>query len=274
MPFLDFDPHKSYLELKSVRVCGALLTITSFSLACVIAWSSQPLNVDTSFNGFNNALNIFKLPLGVIALIIPIFALLAANHRSEQSKEQMRIAQEQNNFSNHYKHVEEFEKYCSNMDKTESIISGNIRRLHLATFPKSRSGSYELSEELFRAASKISNAILAFYQKKDADQIALEKDLMEIDLLTLRIRKRFEMTDGMLGRGTNNIRMKDCIKQAAVTLKYLVAIAEFDGGYTPSVLETVILDIDVQSRPDQIREALTEAARMDESGENRKLTIE
>ena len=52
-------------------------------------------------------------------------ALLAANHRSEQTKAQISSNAQQNLFANFYKHIEEFEKYIdTNTDKEKEKEKG------------------------------------------------------------------------------------------------------------------------------------------------------
>ncbi|EJG1583068.1 hypothetical protein CIF45_RS22770, partial [Vibrio parahaemolyticus] len=106
-----FNPHKSFISLPALWGVVVALSLFSLVLAFIIVANSE-LDVDLSFTGFNNFLTVFRVPLGILALIIPIVALLAANHRSEQTKEQIRVTNQQNNFANYYKHIEEYEKYA------------------------------------------------------------------------------------------------------------------------------------------------------------------
>lgn len=118
-----FDPHKSFLSLAVLKVVVGFAVVLAMVVSLVITMNSS-IEIDLSYSGFNDAVRIFSVPLGILALIIPVVALLAANHRSEQTKEQMRLAGEQNNFSNYYKHLEEFEKYIdSAFEKEKAKIS-------------------------------------------------------------------------------------------------------------------------------------------------------
>lgn len=141
-----FDPHKSFLSLKvlwvtvSIHVIAALVTIT------IIIYNSSLLP-NFSYEGINNALNIFKAPLGVMALIIPIVALLAANHRSEQTKEQMRLTSENNDFSNFYKHTAEFESYL--LEHSEEKVKISLpRKFHRLAFPDAKRGNFRVSKNI------------------------------------------------------------------------------------------------------------------------------
>lgn len=114
--------------------------------ALVITLNSE-LQPNFTYVGFNNALNVFKIPLGVVALIIPIVALLAANHRSEQTKEQMRLASENNNFSNFYKHTAEFESYLAEHEDAKIKIS-LPRKFHRLAFPDARYGDFAVGQNI------------------------------------------------------------------------------------------------------------------------------
>lgn len=157
-----FDPHTSFLSLRVVWVTVGTLLFMSIASASVIICNSE-LTVDFSFNGFNQFISIFRFPLGIAALIIPMVALLAANHRSEQTKEQIRVTNAQNVFSNYYKHIEEFIKYLSDgVGK-----SFDLRFVHSNVYPDASLGDYSISSnlrELTEALDKLPCDILKNYQ--------------------------------------------------------------------------------------------------------------
>lgn len=142
----SFNPHQSFLSLSIVWYITLTLIAISLVIAiCIIA--NTDIHIDLSANGFNECLSIFKFPLGVLAIIIPIIALLAANHRSEQTKEQIRLSNEQNQFSNYYKHIEEFEKYLQkHFNNTTHFESP--RRLHKLLFPKASTSDFSINYDL------------------------------------------------------------------------------------------------------------------------------
>lgn len=108
-----FDPNKSLLTLPIVIwTFGITLFFSLFVMVCIIFTSN--LVFDFTSDGFNRFINYFKVPIGIVSLNIPLIALFGANHRSEQTKAQLTLSKSQNNFANHFKHLEEFEKYCSN----------------------------------------------------------------------------------------------------------------------------------------------------------------
>jgi len=93
----------------------------------------------------------FKLPITIIALIIPTSALISTIHRSvqtkvriEQSEKQLQNQINSYNFTNYYKHREEFRKIFS-LD--ERIRSKGVDLLYRCFYPKSRLGVYLVDEQ-------------------------------------------------------------------------------------------------------------------------------
>ncbi|WP_330961181.1 hypothetical protein [Photobacterium sp. 53610] len=150
-----FDPNKSFLSLGVVWIVIGLLTGIAVLISAAIIVNSF-LVWDFSYLGFNNFIVVFKVPLGVLALIIPLVALLAANHRSEQTKEQIRLNGIQNNFSNYYKHREEFEKW---LEQFNFRNMKGARIIHDQIFPNSKSGDYTISDQLIFDIESLKNSI-------------------------------------------------------------------------------------------------------------------
>lgn len=117
---------------------------------------------DFSGSGFNRFAESYKIPAAFLAIGFTFVGLCAANHRSEQTKKQIErtanqidltnaqiaLTKAQNNFSNYYKHIEEFEKYCKDHSEKEKY-SIHARKLHRIIFSKSNSStaSFKLNEE-------------------------------------------------------------------------------------------------------------------------------
>jgi hypothetical protein len=158
-----FDPHTAFLDLRIVRLTiGILLgTVLISSVTIVI---HDHLALDLTSTGFNTAASIFKVPLGALTFAIPALALLAANHRSEQTKRQMsltltqiertdrqiQIAQGQNNFSNYFKHLEEFNKRFKFDDDSTEMGVTNTHKLHAWLYPGARDGDLSVSTDVVR----------------------------------------------------------------------------------------------------------------------------
>lgn len=153
----SFDPEKSLLSLPVVHYIGGTCLILSiaFSIPIVLACISLPFS--SSGDGINFFALQFKVPLGILAFGLALIGLCGANHRSEQTKRQIQrttdqiartdqqisLTRSQNNFSNYFKHIEEFEKYCeSHLSEPKNK---KAREIHARIFPNARDGDYKVS---------------------------------------------------------------------------------------------------------------------------------
>jgi uncharacterized integral membrane protein len=175
-----FNPEKSFLRLGVVWFAILLLIIISVILSGIIIYNT-PLIFDLSSNGFNYFVSVFRFPLGILTLIIPIVALLAANHRSEQTKEQIKVTGIQNNFANYYKHLEEFIKYFDKQQKDSEYTAAGARYIHKRLYPDSQSGDYALCDNLldtWESANLLTLKLLNNYPSDYAESIS-DEDLDE-----------------------------------------------------------------------------------------------
>jgi hypothetical protein len=158
--WLDFDPHVTFLRLKAVALVIATVILGSVLIVFTILIFTPGLTFNPSSQGWNNAIEIFKFPLGLLAVSIPVIALFAANHRSVQSKAQMELTQFQinltqtNNYvTNYYKHVDEFQKYLGSHhfgfteEKEWHPEAAYPRKLHKALFPEAKMGILTVNKE-------------------------------------------------------------------------------------------------------------------------------
>ena len=158
-----FDPDKGFHELLIVRVALATVLIVCVFLIVIIAITADT-NLQINSIGLSNAASLFRVPVGAFTLSLPFFALLAASHRSEQTKQQMKLTRtqiartdrqiglssDQNNFSNYYKHIEEFEKFCDSHLKDLAVTVTSHRKLHAAIYPRARDGELIFDSEFRR----------------------------------------------------------------------------------------------------------------------------
>jgi hypothetical protein len=88
----------SLYELKEFKLAFYLpISVALILILIVICTNNFGWQFD--LEGINNVWEIFKIPLSVCSLIIPLVALVAANHRSIQSKKQIETTLEQNRIS-------------------------------------------------------------------------------------------------------------------------------------------------------------------------------
>jgi len=98
-----FDPQKRLLSLTIVRLVILLTMLVSATIATTIVHFSD-LQFEPTYHGWNNAIAVVKVPLGILAFLIPLLALLAANHRANQTKSQIEALEKQSTFSNRITH--------------------------------------------------------------------------------------------------------------------------------------------------------------------------
>lgn len=168
---IDFSPDKNFFELPVVRLCASIFGGLALLSALLIAYNLRELPFDLSGDGFNKFAIYYKVPAAFAAIGFTIVGLCAANHRSGQSRAQMELTAKQNVFANHFKHVEEFEKYCKGRHENihdafetevqkykkhslpEEIValSGHVapthyRAVYKKIFPKSKEGNFDISD--------------------------------------------------------------------------------------------------------------------------------
>jgi hypothetical protein len=139
---------KELIKLRSFW--GAILIPTAISyIIWLIIIAHTSLEWDLSCEGANLFIEIFKVPLGALALIFPLVALVASNHRSQQSAKIIAMQNAQNIFANHYTHIEKLEEHCRKLDiyKSTFLKDYNPRILHSVIYPKSKSGDFSLNAD-------------------------------------------------------------------------------------------------------------------------------
>jgi hypothetical protein len=103
---------------------------------------------DPSFEGVNNLMVIFKVPLAILALIIPIVAIIASNHRSVQTAKQIDLVHAQNIFSNYFKHKEEFELYLAKFGDHKEALFKDACYLHRLLYPNALKGDFSVNQDV------------------------------------------------------------------------------------------------------------------------------
>jgi len=130
-------------EMKSFWAALIIPLVVSLMAAGIIAFNSE-LRFDPTYIGFNKAVDIFKVPLSILALAFPLVALVATNHRSSQSSEMLKRNSTQQAFSNYYMHREEFFKVLSRLENELGIKFGDANGLYRTLFPRNSVENLEL----------------------------------------------------------------------------------------------------------------------------------
>ena len=159
-----FPANKSFFELPIVRntvwtILGA--STLSFIIIVFAEYRTNDLVFDPTHIGFNYVFELFKFPIALTAILIPLLAVYAANHRSEQTKENINLLNSQNSFTNYHRHIELFEKHMAEYKDTS--VNFNYRNLHSIVFPRHEDGTptFLVSKDLL---DKLDDELLSFYQ--------------------------------------------------------------------------------------------------------------
>ncbi|WP_353979424.1 hypothetical protein [Salinicola endophyticus] len=149
------ENNKSLFQLK--RFWWALIVPLLISvLAAVYVFCTSRLSYESGYEAFNFLLVAYKIPLGLLALVFPLVALVAASHRSEQAANQIYIANEQakltrdqlskveaqllrqlrqDNISNYFQHVSEFNKLLDRLENSYKVEFHQRDQLYKLIFP-------------------------------------------------------------------------------------------------------------------------------------------
>lgn len=216
-----FKADESYLSLPSFRIPFFLI-----SLLAILAWFQIWITQGVEFNpsaDLKNTYELFKIPLWILALLIPVLGLMNANHKSEQAKASMELSKSQNKFANYYKHVEEFIKHTKLIESKYSAFCLEIdsRSIHAILFPLAKEGDYKIQTTwISRVEKDASNVIKNIWLKRrrNSNSTPIEDTFFGLDLpptMLIVNHAKFIRVDGD-SAGNHLIRFSD---QFAFSLK-------------------------------------------------------
>ncbi|WP_078085451.1 hypothetical protein [Microbulbifer mangrovi] len=254
----EFSPNKSFIELPIVWFTISIISFISIACAAFIT-ANGGYKLTLNANGFNFFLSEFKFPLGILALIIPVVALLAANHRSEQTKAQIHATNSQNLFTNYYKHIEEFEKYISNHQNLKENIK-SPRNLHKKIYPKARLGETSVSRETIdkieRRSAAITQVMIQFSTCHRGTQNDSIFDLnSKIDELASELNVTYNFKNGknLTYKGMTislpNLELKYLFIRARRVAQLIDTLLSFDTQFEPTHSLRKILSINIERLP-------------------------
>jgi hypothetical protein len=267
----DFSPEKSLFSLSIVRWCAAISFGIAATIFFIIIFHMRNFPFDFSGQGFNNFAEFYKVPAAFLAIGLTLVGICAANHRSEQTKKQIEktttqieltnnqieLTKSQNNFSNYYKHIEEFEKYCG--DHTDfKTITFQPRKLHRLLFPNSNSSSaiFQINTDFIIKFDVFTKEILKISSKFDYLPAALKHaDAIEINEKIENFKRFSFLSISIDGSGTQiesdnkkfilpNGSWIIFIKNFISIVKIIDTVLKFDLSYNSSEVIRAAISID------------------------------
>lgn len=115
--------------------------------AAAVIFIDSNVGIDFSKRGFDTFVDLYQFPLGVLAILVPVVALIASNHRSLQSAAQIELSAAQSNFSNYFQHRSEFTKYLNLADPGNKIFV-NPNLVYDWAYPYARDGLFLTNPQL------------------------------------------------------------------------------------------------------------------------------
>lgn len=157
----------------------ALITAFIFTLDINLYWNFTP-------EGMNNFLNLFKLPIGISSLSLPLAAVVAANHRSMQTAKQILEQNSQNIFSNHLEHRRYFGNFMEEREPFKHI-EVEVASLYELLFPHAVEGILKPQEKPIMLAitaiddtlKYIKNTTLAYLSRENFKLPKKEIEVLE-----------------------------------------------------------------------------------------------
>ena len=264
------QPDERFFSLPLVKVVlWGFGSAFAFTVAIGIK-TAVTLQADWSSTGINHLVfDLFKSPIAIIGFGLPILGLIGLNHRSEQTKQQILLSESQNNFTNYYKHIEEFEKYLSNSIGANGWFkdSAHRRQLHHKLFPEASQGNFELCHNFLKKMENQSEQLkeeIESYAVLDPEKANYQTQEGMISNLR-RLVGLFNLDEEEITRFNRNGTLNDEYLEAIWNyLSMANSILSFHPKYEENekLLSTLITlaTIKIRSNKKEIDEAIKEAA--------------
>lgn len=129
------NPNLSQLKLFKLAYLIPFFAFIVFSCAIFIAEQLWTYNFCFRSACIFNTYEIFKVPVWLLALSLPLTGLVAAHHRSVQAATQIQITESKNTFENYIKHKELFYTHIKNIQERYEVVFSDIDLLYEKIFP-------------------------------------------------------------------------------------------------------------------------------------------
>ncbi|MEZ9398969.1 hypothetical protein AB4393_23460 [Vibrio splendidus] len=171
--------------------------VSSFIILALIISYSITINLDESeleimlgHRGLTKLIEIYALPLKIVAFLIPLLGLMALHFNYKQIQEQISIAIDQNTFSNYFKHRESFYEHAAKHNTTD-ITHANL--LYNLMYPDSHKTAPRLDDNF----NCLVSGLVTEYLKMNIDSYNKGKEV-QVDNANVSAA-RFNTVFGVLG---------------------------------------------------------------------------
>lgn len=134
--------NKNLLQTPPFRLVLFVPLIIAFAFAFCI-WLNLDLSFDMSKEGLALFWQVFKLPISIGSLSIPLAAIVASIHRSAQTVELFKETQFQNAATNYFKHKESFFALLNELESKYHIEFTQRQSLYKDIFPNNNPSNIE-----------------------------------------------------------------------------------------------------------------------------------
>ena len=178
--FKLFDPNVSFFSLKIVQLTFLINIVLVLISLTTISYVGK-YEFDLSGAGYNFFIKEFTFPIGLLSTLIPIIAVFAVQHRSNQTIAQILESTRKNNFDISVRHYELFEIYLKDEGFSEHIKKHcvNLKRFHSSLFSEIYEGNVEITNEIsagLESSLKKINTSIINYQNIQNNQSSSEAE--------------------------------------------------------------------------------------------------
>lgn len=151
---LSLHPDKGLAE-QGLLWLSILTPLCYFIVLGYFAWQGSTLEL--SAHGYSNFIKLSVFPIGILSISLPLSALIARIHSTQQTAEQIRITKKKNDIDAFYAHRKAMFEYFSSIDqhKYDGGLTGGFQahpRLHIKFFKsdKPEKGLPEINKDQFK----------------------------------------------------------------------------------------------------------------------------
>ncbi|MBC3255704.1 hypothetical protein HU733_09380 [Pseudomonas paralactis] len=189
-------PYKKLSESVTFRLALLIPTALGLALLIISATINENYEICLSSNCINYFFELYKYPLSLLGMSVPLTAIAAAIHRSEEASLQIEETIRQNKFNNYIKHKEEFFDFLKRLEINCDCVFSDPLSLYKKIFPNNNYSSFNhlsgnqvktdnLPENPF--LDDLKNDAISIFETlydKNTDRSTLNSLILKIDEIT------------------------------------------------------------------------------------------